>query len=39
MSDARWSELAAQLRSVAFLPASFNEKQAYDRSLLPGCGA
>lgn len=37
MSDARWKELADQLRSVAFLPASFNEKQAYDRTLVPGC--
>ncbi|GAB4062831.1 ABC transporter substrate-binding protein [Uliginosibacterium sediminicola] len=39
MSDARWKELATQLRSVNFLPASFNEKQAYDRTLTPGCGA
>jgi NitT/TauT family transport system substrate-binding protein len=37
MSDARWSELAGQLRSVAFLPAGFNEKLAYDRTLVPGC--
>lgn len=37
MNDARWKELADQLRSVAFLPASFNEKQAYDRTLVPGC--
>ncbi|MFZ3118906.1 MAG: ABC transporter substrate-binding protein [Variovorax sp.] len=37
MNDARWTELANQLRSVAFLPASFNEKQAYDRTLVPGC--
>ena len=37
MSDARWSELAGQLRSVAFLPAGFDEKQAYDRSFVPGC--
>jgi len=37
MSDARWSELAGQLRSVAFLPAAFNERQAYDRTLVPGC--
>ena len=34
---ARWSELAGQLRSVAFLPAGFDEKQAYDRSFVPGC--
>lgn len=39
MNDARWTELATQLRSVAFLPANFNEKQAYDRTLVPGCGA
>lgn len=37
MNDARWTELASQLRSVAFLPANFNEKQAYDRTLVPGC--
>jgi NitT/TauT family transport system substrate-binding protein len=37
MSDARWSELAGQLRSVAFLPADFDPKQAYDRKLVPGC--
>lgn len=37
MSDARWSELAGQLRSVNFLPADFDEKQAYDRTLVPGC--
>ncbi len=37
MSDARWSEIAGQLRSVAFLPKDFNEKQAYDRTLVPGC--
>ncbi|PWQ83514.1 hypothetical protein DKY64_21880, partial [Stenotrophomonas maltophilia] len=24
MNDARWTELASQLRSVAFLPANFN---------------
>ena len=36
-SFARWSELAGQLRSVAFLPAGFDEKQAYDRSFVPGC--
>lgn len=39
MNDARWTELASQLRSVAFLPAGFNEKQAYDRTLVPGCGS
>jgi NitT/TauT family transport system substrate-binding protein len=38
MSDARWRELSNQLRSVNFLPADFNEKLAYDRSLVPGCG-
>ncbi len=37
MSDARWSEIATQLRSVAFLPAGFSEKTAYDRTLVPGC--
>jgi NitT/TauT family transport system substrate-binding protein len=37
MSDARWTEIAGQLRSVAFLPAGFNEKTAYDRTLVPGC--
>ena len=37
MSDARWSEVATQLKSVAFLPASFNEKLAYDKSFVPGC--
>ncbi len=37
MTDARWSELAGQLRSVNFLPANFNEKLGYDRSFLPGC--
>lgn len=39
MNDARWTELASQLRSVAFLPAGFKEKQAYDRTLVPGCGS
>ncbi len=39
MTDARWSELARQLRSVGFLPAGFSEKQAYDRTLVPGCGS
>jgi NitT/TauT family transport system substrate-binding protein len=37
MTDARWSELAAQLRTVNFLPAGFNEKAAYDKSFVPGC--
>ena len=37
MNDARWKELAEQLRSVNFLPAGFDEKQAYDRSFVPGC--
>jgi NitT/TauT family transport system substrate-binding protein len=39
MSDARWTEIAGQLRSVAFLPAGFSEKTAYDRTLVPGCGS
>lgn len=39
MTDARWTEIAGQLRSVAFLPAGFSEKQAYDRTLVPGCGS
>ena len=38
MTDARWSELAAQLKSVGFLPANFNEKQGYDKSFVAGCG-
>lgn len=38
MSAARWSELAAQLRSVNFLPAAFDEKAAFDTTLVPGCG-
>jgi NitT/TauT family transport system substrate-binding protein len=37
MNDARWSQLAGQLKSVDFLPAAFNEKQAYDRTFVPGC--
>ncbi len=37
MSDARWKELGDQLRSVNFLPAGFDVKQAYDRTLVPGC--
>ncbi|MGJ7502677.1 ABC transporter substrate-binding protein [Variovorax sp. ZT5P49] len=37
MTDARWSELAGQLRSVNFLPPNFDAKQGYDRTLVPGC--
>ncbi len=37
MTYARWSELAGQLRSVNFLPANFDAKQGYDRTLVPGC--
>ena len=37
MSPARWRELAAQLRSVNFLPAGFDEALAYDSSLIAGC--
>jgi NitT/TauT family transport system substrate-binding protein len=37
MTDARWHELAAQLRTVGFLPAGYDERQAYDRTLVPGC--
>ncbi len=37
MVDARWEELAKQLRDVDFLPASFDVKQAYDKTLVPGC--
>ncbi|MFM9433003.1 NitT/TauT family transport system substrate-binding protein [Janthinobacterium sp. CG_23.3] len=37
MSPARWRELAAQLRSVHFLPAGFDESLAYDRSFIAGC--
>ncbi|CAN5768515.1 ABC transporter substrate-binding protein [soil metagenome] len=37
MSDARWKELSDQLKSVEFLPAGFDPKPGYDRSLLPGC--
>ena len=37
MTDARWSEIADQLRSVKFLPADFDQKQGYDKSLVPGC--
>lgn len=39
MSEARWTELATQLRSVKFLPAGFDEKSAFDRTLVPGCGS
>ncbi len=39
MSDARWTELAGQLRAAGFLPAGFSERQAYDRTLVPGCGS
>lgn len=39
MTDARWSEVAAQLKSVAFLPVGFSEKQAYDKSFVPGCAS
>jgi NitT/TauT family transport system substrate-binding protein len=37
MTDARWSELAAQLKDVKFLPADFDPKKAYDQSFVPGC--
>jgi NitT/TauT family transport system substrate-binding protein len=37
MTEARWKELADQLRSVGFLPAGFDEKKAYDLTLVPGC--
>jgi len=37
MTDARWKELSDQLKSVNFLPAGFDPKPAYDRSLLAGC--
>jgi NitT/TauT family transport system substrate-binding protein len=37
MADSRWKELAEQLKSVNFLPASFDEKQAYDTRFVPGC--
>ncbi len=39
MTDARWKEIADQLKSVAFLPADFDETKAYDRTLVPGCGS
>jgi NitT/TauT family transport system substrate-binding protein len=37
MTDARWAELAKQLQEVNLLPASFDPKQAYDATLVPGC--
>jgi len=37
MSAARWSELASKLRAVKFLPADFDEKTAFDDTLVPGC--
>jgi NitT/TauT family transport system substrate-binding protein len=37
MTDARWSELANQLQEVNLLPASFDPKQAYDATAVPGC--
>jgi len=37
MSDARWSELAKQLQEVDLLPASFDPRQGYDATLVPGC--
>lgn len=37
MSGARWRELAAQLRAVRFLPAGFDEKQAFDGTVAAGC--
>ena len=37
MSDARWEELSAQLKDVKFLPATFDARQAYDRSFVQGC--
>jgi NitT/TauT family transport system substrate-binding protein len=37
MADERWEETAKQLRDVNFLPASFDPKTAYDRTLVPGC--
>ena len=37
MTDARWAELTSQLKSVGFVPASFNDRQGYDRSFVPGC--
>jgi NitT/TauT family transport system substrate-binding protein len=37
MTDARWDEIAKQLKEVNFLPAGFDPKQGYDRTLVPGC--
>ncbi|MBX3611150.1 MAG: ABC transporter substrate-binding protein [Hydrogenophaga sp.] len=37
MADSRWKELSEQLKSVNFLPADFDEKQAYDTRFVPGC--
>lgn len=37
MADSRWKELSEQLKSVNFLPATFDEKQAYDTRFVPGC--
>ena len=37
MSDARWSELTKQLQEVALLPPSFDPKQAYVNTFIPGC--
>jgi NitT/TauT family transport system substrate-binding protein len=37
MTDARWTEIAQQLRDVKFLPESFDAKQAYDLGFVPGC--
>jgi NitT/TauT family transport system substrate-binding protein len=37
MTDARWTEITKQLQDVALLPASFDPKQAYVTSMVPGC--
>jgi NitT/TauT family transport system substrate-binding protein len=37
MADARWDEIAKQLRDVNFLPANFDPKQAYNATMVPGC--
>jgi NitT/TauT family transport system substrate-binding protein len=37
MTDARWQELTKQLQDVNFLPADFDPKQAYDKTLVAGC--
>jgi NitT/TauT family transport system substrate-binding protein len=39
MREARWRELAAQLGAIRFLPAGFDAGSAFDRTLIPGCGA